>query len=191
MNFKELVKSNRTCRRYDGTKSITRQDLLDLVDLVRYTPSGMNKQALRFALVADEETKARVFDNIFWAGFLKDWDGPIEGERPGGYILVFDDNDYGRAMVEDVGIAGQTLALGVRAGGKAVCIFKAFKEKEINEALGLGDNFNLLMVVAVGYPLEEVVIDDIHAGDDIKYYRDQDQVHHVPKIVTEDLLINK
>lgn len=99
MNFKELVKSNRTCRRYDGTKSITRQDLLDLVDLVRYTPSGMNKQALRFALVADEETKARVFDNIFWAGFLKDWDGPIEGERPGGYILVFDDNDYGRAMV--------------------------------------------------------------------------------------------
>lgn len=191
MNFKELVKSNRTCRRYDGTKSITRQDLLDLVDLVRYTPSGMNKQALRFALVADEETKARVFDNIFWAGFLKDWDGPIEGERLGGYILVFDDNDYGRAMVEDVGIAGQTLALGARAGGKAVCIFKAFKEKEINEALGLGDNFNLLMVVAVGYPLEEVVIDDIHAGDDIKYYRDQDQVHHVPKIVTEDLLINK
>ena len=118
MNFKELVKSNRTCRRYDGTKSITRQDLLDLVDLVRYTPSGMNKQALRFALVADEETKARVFDNIFWAGFLKDWDGPIEGERPGGYILVFDDNDYGRAMVEDVGIAGQTLALGARAGSK-------------------------------------------------------------------------
>ena len=191
MNFKELVKANRTCRRYDGTKSITRQDLLDLVDLVRYTPSGMNKQALRFALVADEETKARVFDNIFWAGFLKDWDGPIEGERPGGYILVFDDNDYGRAMVEDVGIAGQTLALGARAGGKAVCIFKAFKEKEINEALGLGDNFNLLMVVAVGYPLEEVVIDDIHAGDDFKYYGDQDQVHHVPKIVTEDLLINK
>ena len=191
MNFKELVKSNRTCRRYDGTKSITRQDLLDLVDLVRYAPCGKNKQALRFALVADEETKARVFDNIFWAGFLKDWDGPIEGERPGGYILVFDDNDYGRAMVEDVGLAGQTLALGARAGGKAVCIFKAFKEKEIKEALGLGDNFNLLMVVAVGYPLEEVVIDDIHAGDDIKYYRDQDQVHHVPKIVTEDLLVKK
>ena len=65
MNFKELVKSNRTCRRYDGTKSITRQDLLDLVDLVRYAPCGKNKQALRFALVADEETKARVFDNIF------------------------------------------------------------------------------------------------------------------------------
>ncbi|MBF1064513.1 MAG: nitroreductase family protein, partial [Peptostreptococcus sp.] len=47
MNFKELVKSNRTCRRYDGTKSITRQDLLDLVDLVRYAPCGKNKQALR------------------------------------------------------------------------------------------------------------------------------------------------
>lgn len=191
MDFKELVKANRTCRRYDGSKSITREDLVGLVDLVRYTPCGKNKQALRFALVADEETNAKIFENIFWAGFLKDWDGPVEGERPGGYILVFDDNNYGRAMPEDVGIAGQTLSLGARAEGKAVCIFKAFKEKEIKEILGLGDNMNLLLVVSVGYPLEKVVIDDIHAGDDIKYYRDGDMVHHVPKIVTEDLLINK
>ena len=151
MNFKELVKSNRTCRRYDGTKSITRQDLLDLVDLVRYAPCGKNKQALRFFLSADEETNAKIFANIFWAGFLKDWDGPIEGERPGGYILVFDEND-GRAMTEDIGIAGQTIALGARAEGKAVCIFKAYKEKEIKEALGLDDNLNLLLVVSVGYP---------------------------------------
>ncbi|WP_449024805.1 nitroreductase family protein [Peptostreptococcus stomatis] len=191
MNFKELVKSNRTCRRYDGTKSITRQDLLDLVDLVRYAPCGKNKQALRFALVADEETKAKVFDNIFWAGYLRDWDGPVEGERPGGYILAFEDSNYGKAMTEDIGIAAQTLGLGARAEGKAVCIFRAYRENEIKEALGLGDNLKLVLVVAVGYPLEEVVIDDIHEGDDIKYYRDQDQVHHVPKIVTEDLLINK
>lgn len=188
MNFKELVKSNRTCRRYDGTKSITRQDLLDLVDLVRYAPCGKNKQALRFFLSADEETNAKIFANIFWSGFLKDWDGPIEGERPGGYILVFDEND-GRAMTEDIGIAGQTIALGARAEGKAVCIFKAYKEKEIKEALGLDDNLNLLLVVSVGYPLEEVVIDDIRLGEDSKYYRDKDQVHHVPKILTEDLII--
>lgn len=189
MNFKELVKSNRTCRRYDGTKSITRQDLLDLVDLVRYTPSGMNKQALRFAIVADEETNAKIFRTLFWAGYIKDWDGPIEGERPGGYILVFEDINYGKPMPEDIGIAAQTIALGARAEGKAVCIFKAYKEKEIKEALGLDDNLNLLLVVSVGYPLEEVVIDDIRLGEDSKYYRDKDQVHHVPKILTEDLII--
>lgn len=191
MNFKELVKSNRTCRRYDGTKSITRQDQLDLVDLVRYTPSGMNKQALRFAIVADEETNAKIFRTLFWAGYIKDWDGPIEGERPGGYILGFEDTNYGKPMPEDIGIAAQTIALGARAEGKAVCIIKSFKKNEIKEVLGIGDNLNPILAIPIGYPLEEVVIDDIHAGDDIKYYRDQDQVHHVPKIVTEDLLINK
>lgn len=188
MNFRELVKLNRTCRRYDRSKPISRQDLVDLVDLVRYAPCGKNKQALRFFLSADEETNAKIFANIFWAGFLKDWDGPVEGERPGGYILVFDEND-GRAMTEDIGIAGQTIALGARAEGKAVCIFKAYKEKEIKEALGLDDNLNLLLVVSVGYPLEEVVIDNIRLGEDSKYYRDKDQVHHVPKILTEDLII--
>lgn len=190
MNFKELVKSNRTCRRYDG-RPVSRQELLDLVDLVRYAPCGKNKQALRFDLVADEESKAKVFENIFWAGYLKDWPGPVEGERPGGYILLFEDSNYGRCMTDDVGIAAQTIALGARAEGKAVCIFGAYKEKEIKEALGLGDNLKLVLLIAVGYPLEEVVIDDVHEGDDIKYYRDQDQVHHVPKIVTEDLLVKK
>ena len=178
MNFKELVKSNRTCRRYDGTKSITRQDLLDLVDLVRYTPSGMNKHA-------------KIFRTLFWAGYIKDWDGTIEGERPGGYILVFEDINYGKPMPEDIGIAAQTIALGARAEGKAVCIIKSFKKNEIKEILGISDNLNPILAISIGYPLEEVVIDDIHAGDDIKYYRDQDQVHHVPKIVTEDLLVKK
>ena len=68
-------------------------------------------------------------------------------------------------------------------------MYKAYKEKEIKEALGLDDNLNLLLVVSVGYPLEEVVIDDIRLGEDSKYYRDKDQVHHVPKILTEDLII--
>ena len=43
--------------------------------------------------------------------------------------------------------------------------------------------------IAVGKPKEQVVIDDIRADGDVKYYRDADQVHHVPKIVLDDLLM--
>lgn len=187
MNFKELVMSNRTCRRYDESKKVSREDLLDLVELARYTPSGINKQAIRFAVVNDNLDD--IFKNIRWAGYLKDWDGPKEGERPTGYIVFATDQRYGNAMLEDVGIVSQTIALGARAKGMAACIFKSHDEAGIKEALSLSDDYKVVLVISIGYPVEKVVVDDIREGEDIKYYRDENEVHHVPKIVLEDLLI--
>ena len=189
MNFKELVKLNRTCRRYDASKKISRNTLVDLIDDVRYMPSGTNKQALRFALSCDEEINRNIYEGLLWAGYLKDWSGPIEEERPTAYIVIAYEKDYGKPMIEDVGIAAQTIALSARSKGMATCIIKSYKEAIVKDALGLGEDIGLLLVMPIGYPVEEVVVDDIRKGDDIKYYRDSNNVHHVPKILTDDLII--
>lgn len=191
MNFKELVKVNRTCRRYDNSKEVSMKQLEELVDLARYTPCGANRQSLRFVLINDKEINEKIYDNIAWAGYLKDWDGPVKEERPTGYIVFVSDSQYGKPMLEDVGIASQTISLGARFEGMAVCIFKAYKEEPIKEILELGDKYNIHLVMAIGYPVEEAVIDNIKVGEDIKYYRDKNGVHHVPKIVTEDTIIKK
>lgn len=187
MNFKELVKSNRACRRYDESKKISREELIDLVELARYTPSGVNKQAIRFAVVNDNLDD--IFKNLRWAGYLKDWDGPKVGERPTGYIVFAFDKKYGNGMPEDVGIVSQTIALGARAKGMSACILKSYNEVGIKEALSLSDDYKVVLVMSIGYPVEEIVVDDIREGEDIKYYRDDRNVHHVPKIILDDLLI--
>lgn len=188
-NFKELVRSNRTFRRYDASKALTKDLLVDLVEVSRFTPSGVNKQALRFAVSFEKDMNDKIFENVKWAGYLKEWPGPVEEERPTGYIVFLEDARYGSAMAEDVGIDSQTIGLYARSKGLGVCIFKSYNGEEIRKILGLDDNYKVVLVMSVGYPVEEVVIDDIREGEDIKYYRDSNQVHHVPKIVLDDILV--
>ncbi len=189
MNFLELVRANRSCRRYDSSKKVSEEQLLRLVEMARLSPCGANRQALRFAVVCDEKRNSEIFENLAWAGYLKDWDGPVESERPTGYIVFGYSDEFGKPMPEDVGIASQTIGLGARSEEMATCIFKAYKEEPIKEILGMKKEDGIVLVISVGYPVEDVVIDDIVIGEDIKYYRDENEVHHVPKIVKEDLLI--
>lgn len=191
MNFKELVMSNRTCRRYDNSKKVEMEKLVEFAELSRYIASGTNKQALRFVLINDEVGCERLYNDLGWAGYLKDWNGPIESERPTAYIVVVADTEYAKPMGEDLGIISQTITLAARSEGMASCIFKAFNPQVVAQSLELEEKYLPMIVVSVGYPVEEVVIDDIRVGEDIKYYRDENGVHHVPKIVLEDLIVKK
>ena len=88
MSFKELVLKNRSYRRFFENKKIEKNELVNLVDIARNTASGANNQPLRYKVVCDEESNKKVFDTLKWAGALPDWDGPVEGERPAGYIII-------------------------------------------------------------------------------------------------------
>ncbi|WAW15346.1 nitroreductase family protein [Peptostreptococcus equinus] len=189
MKFNELVRKNRTCRRFDESNEVKREDLMDIMETTRFAASGANKQPLRFLVVNSDEGNEKVFANIAWAGYLKEWPGPIEGERPRAYIVIAEDEKYAKAMGEDVGIAAQTIALAARDKGMAVCMFKAFRGKNIKEEFNLDKSINILMVIAIGYPVEEVVTDDIKLGEDIKYYRDEKEIHHVPKFTIDDIVL--
>lgn len=187
--FIDLVKKSRSIRRFYGDKEITIEQLEELVDLARLSPNGSNKQALRYALVCEPVLNAKVYENLFWAGYLTDWDGPVEEERPTGYIIMLRDKSLVNTMTIDEGIAAQSIFLGAYHMGLGGCFFGSIKREEVKKALNIGDNYDIALIIALGYPKEEVVIDEVKEDGDIKYYRDENNVHHVPKRRLEDIII--
>jgi hypothetical protein len=47
----------------------------------------------------------------------------------------------------------------------------------------------VLMVIAIGKPAETVVIDLIDKGGEIRYWRDANNIHHVPKRKVADVVV--
>ena len=186
--LKELVKRNRSYRRFFEEEKISLDLIREWIDLARLGASGRNGQTLKYQIVLTEDKCEEVFSNLAWAGYLSDWAGPVEGERPSAYVIMLNDEKLGKNYFSDDGIAVQNLLLGAVEEGFGGCILRAFKEKELREILQIPEDFKMIQVVALGKPKEEVIIEEMK-NDDIKYWRDENQVHHVPKRKLDDLIV--
>lgn len=186
--FRALVKENRSCRRFDNAVKISMEELTDLVDLARHCASAANNQPLKFILSTSEPTNQKIFDCLGWAAYLTDWPGPAPAEQPTAYIVITGDHTISDKFWCDHGIAAQTLLLGARAKGLAGCMFGAINIKKLKAILDIPDHLEIKLVVALGKPVEKVVIDDLGQDGSIKYFRDEHQVHHVPKRSLDDLI---
>lgn len=189
--FAELVRSSRTKRRFDQSKPVSRETLEGLVDVARFAPTGNNTQTLRFHLVSGKEACAKTFGHLKWAALLKDWDGPAEGERPGGYVLILAPEKAVSSPIRcyDAGIAAQTIMLAAAAEGLGGCILKNFDRTLIDE-VGLADSgLAVSLVCALGTPVEKVVLEPATTEHKLAYWRKKDGSHHVPKLAVQDLLV--
>lgn len=189
--LKDIIKSARSYRRFYGDKPVSKEQLIKLVDLARLSPSGANKQPLKYIIINDNSTNAFVFDNIFWAGYLKDWAGPNVEERPTAYIIMLRDKDISKTPSLDEGISAQSIFLGARETGLGGCFIGSFKKDELIKGLNIEEKYEIALVIALGYPKEEVVIEELSKNGDVKYWRDEEQIHHVPKRSLEDIIINR
>ncbi|MDE6298177.1 MAG: nitroreductase family protein [Muribaculaceae bacterium] len=194
MTFDELRRlmiNNRTVRRFDGSRPVSLSDLEKLVELVRYTPSGRNAQPLKYRIVTDPEERERVYPLMKWAGYFTEWDGPDPSERPTAYLIQCLDSEYGRDCLCDDGLQLEAITLGMHTMGLAGCIIKAFNHVAISEELKLDNRFLPRYVLAIGYPAEDVRIEDMSGEKDadFKYYRTPDGIHHVPKRPLSELII--
>lgn len=188
--LKDIVYKNRSYRRFFQERAIPRETLLELVDLARMSPSGRNLQPLKFFIANDPSFNSQIYPLLAWAGYLKEWPGPGEGERPSAYIVMVEDTSIAESSLWDQGIVAQTIMLGAVEKGFGGCILASVKRKELAELLGLHDNLRVALVLALGYPKEVVVVEPLPFDGDIKYWRDSDGVHHVPKRKLEDIVIN-
>lgn len=186
----ELVRRCRTCRRYHAGRPLDPATLEDLVDLARLTASAANKQPLRYLLSCTPERNAGIFPHLRWAAYLSDWDGPGPAERPAGYVVILGDREVAPQARWDDAIAAYTIMLGAAEKGLGACIFASIARDELRAALAIPDRYDILLVVALGEPVEQVVIDEVGPGGDIRYWRDQDQVHHVPKRRLVDVIVD-
>lgn len=184
--FADLVKKARTYRRFDQSDPISADELKGFVDIARIVSCGANNQKLRYMIVSTPEDCAKLFPKLTWAGALKDWDGPVEGERPTGYIMILSEGNPGH----DAGIAAQTIQLAATEAGYGVCMMGAIKREEIKAEFKIPATINLHLVLAIGKPGETVVIEPMPEDGETAYWRSEDGVHHVPKRSLEDVILN-
>ena len=189
MILNELMRKCRSYRRFNEQRAIMKDELIDLIGLARLAPSARNAQPLRYMLLCQPEVNAQIFPLIAWAGYLKDWDGPAPGERPTAYIVVLREAAASECNVLfDAGLAVQAILLGAVEKGLGGCIIGAYPKAKLKEILSISESYEPLYIIALGEPSEQVEIEPVVNGD-IKYWRDEASVHHVPKRSVDNLIV--
>jgi nitroreductase len=185
----ELVKENRSCRRFYEDHTVETETLKEFVNLARMSASGANLQPLKYLLSCDSQKNAEIFSCLAWAAYLKEWSGPAEGERPAAYIVVLGDTSISESAGCDHGIAAQTILLGAREKGLAGCMLGSIDRNALRDSLNIASQFKILLVLAIGKPKEQVVLEPVGPDNSIRYWRDNEDVHHVPKRKLEDIIV--
>lgn len=187
--LKLLLERDRSIRRFKEKIAVDRNTIEKLVDLTRFCASGRNLQPLKYRIVVRDEERCAVFPLLKWAGYLADWDGPSAGERPAAYLIQCLDTKITSNCLCDDGLQIQAITLGATSLGLGACIIKSFNALEIKRVLKIDEWLEPLYVLALGYPEEKVIIEEMKDVSSFKYYREADGSHHVPKRQLPELII--
>ncbi len=187
--IRDLIFKNRSYRRFEEEVAVDLATLKRLVDLARLSASASNLQPLKYVLSHDRKKNALIFQHLAWAGYIQDWPGPSEGERPSAYIIMLGDTRIGKSFAYDCGIGAQSILLGATEEGLGGCIILSVQRDDLRKALDIPSHYEIMLVLALGKSAETVKIDAVEASGDIKYWRDSRGVHHVPKRSLDDIII--
>lgn len=185
--FKDLIKHCRSYRRFYEDYKIDEKLLRELVDLARLSASAANLQPLKYILSYNPSKNNLIFPTLSWAGYLKDWPGPEKGERPSAYIIILGDKTISKSFDCDCGIAAQNILLGAAEKGLGGCMIGSIDRDLLRKNLNIPRQYDILLVIALGKPKEKVVIEE--SKGDIKYFRDKDNTHHVPKRLLDEIIL--
>lgn len=190
--IRELVVKNRSYRGYDESYKVTEDVLKDLVDAARLTGSAANLQPLKYKLVADSENVDKLNGITRWGKMLKDIELPHKGMFPTAYIVVCVDTNIVKnadSANTDVGIVAQTMLLSAVEKGLGGCMIGNYEKAKATEALNLPEHLVPQLIIAIGKPAEKIKLVDVDETGSTKYYRDENDVHYVPKRKLEDVIV--
>jgi nitroreductase len=189
MGILETARSARSVRRFEASRAVPREVLLGIVEAARFAPCGANLQQLRFSIVDHEGSRNELFPLLKWAAYLRDWAGPAPSERPSAYIVIHAPAEERPFTRMDVGIAAGYMMLSAREKGLGCCMILSFDRGGAALLLGSPAELPPILVLALGYPAEEVVIETAPHGGGLEYWRDMEGRHHVPKRSLEELIL--
>jgi nitroreductase len=187
--MRELVTRSRSYRRFQEERQVEPEVLTELIEIARLTPSASNKQPLKYLLSRARERNDAIFGCLRWAAYLADWPGPAPGERPTAYVVILGDKEIAETVPWDHAVAAQTIMLAAAEKGLAGCIIANIDRERLRRELVLPARYQILLVVALGFPHETVVVEEMRGGD-YKYWRDEEGVHHVPKRPLAELILD-
>ena len=187
MELSKAIVGRRTHRKYLN-KKVSHEKLEKLIEYARFAPMGTNLQALKFAIIDDENLVKEVFSYTKWSGYHPE-NAPTEAEQPPSYIAMIGDKSLRSSgnFETDAGAAGTVICLCAEDMGLATCWLGAINREEITKLLKLDEKYDLLYLIAVGYSDQKAVA--IDSDGDIKYFTDENDVLNVPKRTLKEILI--
>lgn len=190
--IKDLVIKNRSYRGYNHDRKLTKEELLELVDCARLTASSVNMQPFKYYIAWEEDEVAAIQALTKWARGLPELTLPHPGMEPTGFIIIVQDTAIFESLQrfqKDCGIVAQTMLLRAAEIGLGGCMIGNFPAGTLKEMLKLPANLSPLLILALGEPAEQVVLTEISEGESTGYYRDEQDVHYVPKRRLEDIAL--
>ena len=184
-----LIKQNRTCRRFDEQTPVEALQIKRWLNVIRYTASMRNAQPLKYIIVTDPEECNQITALQHWAAMLPDWDGPAVGERPRAYLIQLLDTTLAPSGRFDEGLQLQALGLLATDAGYGMCIFHGYGKGDIARMYDLPTHLSINAVIALGRPMETIILEEARNPEDVKYWRDAEGKHHVPKRPLEELIV--
>ncbi|MBM9537647.1 nitroreductase family protein [Desulfobulbus alkaliphilus] len=192
--IRELVRITRTVRRFQEQRTLDPALLRQWIDCARLGGSARNAQVLKYMLLTEARQRQALFPLLGWAGYLAEWPGPAPGERPSAYMVCLQDKGLAcgadKEVYCDLGIATQNFLLAAAEQGVFGCRIGAFSSQAVHRLLQLDDDYEVLLIIALGYPAEMVSLREVGPDGDIRYWRDQQGGHHVPKRPLAALLLD-
>jgi nitroreductase len=192
MNVYEAAIQRRSIRRFQN-KPVPYEILEKCIDAGRLAPSGRNMQVCEFMVIYDPELLPKIFANI--GGSVKlppEKGGPRPENTAKAYTIVLinkeKEGDENRRSITlyDIGMAAENIILTAWEEDIGCCPVMFFNATGIKSALSITDDYDIGLVIVMGYPEESPVTDVFTDSTDI--YVDENLVRHVPKRKLGDVL---
>ncbi len=186
MSLYELMVSRRSIRQF-LPKTVPQDILRNIVNTGRLAPSAANRQPLEFIVVDEERIKKQIFPCLKWAGYIAPKGDPKPGKEPQAYIVVCVNTEIRERGYEwDSGAAIENMILAAWEKGIGSCWIISVDKKRVKTILGIPGTHLIDSVVALGYPAESPVTEDL--TDSVKYWKDAEERLHVPKRKLTDVI---
>lgn len=191
MNLKDIIRKNRSFRRFDNKRRITSEEFSTLIENATMSASAANLQNIKYVVANSKKMNDEIFRCLNWAGYLSEWQGPNPEERPSGYIIMLIKSSIEKYAHFDAGIAAQTITLSATEMGLGACLIASINKPLLNNILSLPEEeYSVLLCIAIGKPAEQVVMEAV-IDNKIQYWRDDKEIHHVPKRSIDEVIIEK
>ena len=66
----------------------------------------------------------------------------------------------------------------------------SINREKLQEELNIPARYHISLVLALGTAKEKIILEEIGTDGSIKYYRDENNVHHVPKRSLDEIIVS-
>ena len=187
MEFKELLK-RRTIRKF-SQKRVEKADIVAMIEAARVASCASNRQRLRYIAIVSPEKVAAILPHTFYAALVKPRRDPVPGvTSPTAFIAVTATEKPSSHLYADAGAAIQSIEFAAWERGIGCCWLGSFIPDQIAPVIDFPDPERIVYMIALGYPAEDPMQENIPADGNVKYYLDEHDRLHIPKYTTEALL---